>query len=256
MNRRCFVSFTLLLISSASCTRSVDRSDGKIPLLGARRVEAGTIKVDGKMSEAAWRRAGATGPFVHPGSGKEVSSSPVRARGWILWSEERLLAAMVIKDRAPESPFSRKDVDPHIWARASGVELMIQPGDPGDNTHYYEVQVDVAGALWDTRFDDYNRPISSGPAGKRYGHQQWRSGLERAIAIDAAAGHYTVELALPWKSLTSGRTGVPPAPGDIWRLNMYSFRDGQRAALAWSPILRRGNFHRAARFGRVRFDKP
>jgi hypothetical protein len=46
---------------------------------------------------------------------------------------------------------------------------------------------------------------------------------------------------------------VPPRPGDTWRINLYSFRDGQRAALAWSPTLRRGNFHKASRFGRVVF---
>jgi hypothetical protein len=36
-------------------------------------------------------------------------------------------------------------------------------------------------------------------------------------------------------------------------MNFYSFRDGQRDSLAWSPIQGQGNFHRAARFGRVTF---
>jgi hypothetical protein len=35
---------------------------------------------------------------------------------------------------------------------------------------------------------------------------------------------------------------------------LYSFRDGQSQALAWSPLRREGNFHRAKRFGRLRFD--
>ncbi len=48
-------------------------------------------------------------------------------------------------------------------------------------------------------------------------------------------------------------TAIPPKPGDTWRINLYSFRDGQRAALAWSPILGQGNFHRTSRFGKVIF---
>ena len=65
---------------------------------------------------------------------------------------------------------------------------------------------------------------------------------------------YTVELALPWSKITSNRTAVPPRPGDVWRLNLYSFRDGQRLALGWSPIRGQGNFHKSSRFGRVRFE--
>jgi len=38
-----------------------------------------------------------------------------------------------------------------------------------------------------------------------------------------------------------------------WRLNLYTFRDGQRVSLAWSPVLGQGNFHRSSRFGRLRF---
>jgi hypothetical protein len=60
-------------------------------------------------------------------------------------------------------------------------------------------------------------------------------------------------MAIPWRSFTSARTAVPPHAGDTWRMNFYSFRDGQGDALAWSPLLGRGNFHRAQRFGRVRF---
>jgi hypothetical protein len=36
-------------------------------------------------------------------------------------------------------------------------------------------------------------------------------------------------------------------------MNVYSFRDGQRDSLAWSPTLGQGNFHFAPRFGRVIF---
>ena len=127
----------------------------------------------------------------------------------------------------------------------------MQPGDPGDNRDYYELQVDVNGAVFDSHFEDYNAPITGTGSEKRFGHQEWSAQLERAIF--RGRGFYSVEVALPWSSLTGARTAIPPHAGDVWRLNLYSFRDGQRRALAWSPLRGRGNFHKSERFGRVRF---
>ena len=215
------------------------------------------MKLDGKLDEPAWARCGATGPLVSPGHGRPDEGSRVQGQAKVCWSENKLYVAVTVADAQPVSPFKREDVDPHLWERSSAVELMIQPGDPGDNRTYYEVQVDTHEAVWDTRFDDYNFPVSNGPDGQRlYGHQDWDARLERAVAVDSAKGQYVVEMALPWASLSSTRTAVPPNPGDTWRVNVYTFRDGQADALAWSPLLGRGNFHRAARFGRVVFAGP
>jgi hypothetical protein len=61
---------------------------------------------------------------------------------------------------------------------------------------------------------------------------------------------YTVEIRLPFKSLDKAKT-VPPALGDRWRMNLYAMQDN--GGVAWSPILGQGNFHKAARFGRILF---
>jgi len=97
------------------------------------------------------------------------------------------------------------------------------------------------------------QPLQGGAADRVFGHQDWSCTAERAAAVDLARS-YTIEMALPWAALSIGRTPIPPRAGDIWRLNLYSFRDGQRLALGWSPILGQGNFHRSSRFGRVRFE--
>jgi hypothetical protein len=234
-------------------TGGVDRSDGRLPEVSVPRRSGPALTLDGKLDEPAWKHAGATGALVRPGDGLGDPGSPVHSEAWLLWDDEALYLAVRVRDRNPTSPFGRDDVDPHVWSAASGIELMLQPGDRGDNRDYYEIQVDVNGAVWDTRFDDYNQPVVRGPTGVRYGHQDWRSGLRRAVHVDRGQA-YTVELALPWSSVVA-RSGlaVPPRPGDVWRANLYAFRDGQRAALAWSPILGQGNFHRASRFGRLRF---
>jgi hypothetical protein len=131
---------------------------------------------------------------------------------------------------------------------------MLQPGDLGDNRDYFEIQADIHGAVWDTRFDDYNRPVVQAPDGNRlYGHQDWDAHLKRQAVVDAAAGQYVVEMALPWSSLTSSRASIPPRNNDTWRANFYSFRDGQRDSLAWSPLMGRGNFHFVPKFGRLVF---
>jgi hypothetical protein len=245
----------LAVMLSAGCKRqsSVDRSDGKIPLLEAPRLQAGAVTIDGKLDDPAWRRAPSTGHFVHPGTGKAVPGSPVNAEARVAWDPGHLLLCFTVKDSAPTSPFSPKDEDPHVWERSSAVEVMLQPGDPKDNRAYFEIQVDVAGAVWDTRFDDYNRPITMVDGNRRFGHQSWKSGLEQAVVVDKRRGRYTMEIAVPWSALKNPRAKTPPASGDVWRFNLYSFRDGQRHALAWSPILGQGNFHRTSRFGRVRF---
>jgi hypothetical protein len=265
---RLIVLFALSVMTTAcGCSRGcsrraggADRSDGKIPVLTAAAAGKGAIRIDGVLDEPVWKKTGSTGPFVRPGDGRADARSPVNARARIAWGPTALYVGVVVRDRAPTSPFSRDAVDPHIWTRSSAIEVMIQPGDPGDNRNYFEIQVDVNGAVWDTRFDDYNRPLVRRQGRTRYGHQEWSSGVRRSIRVDRKAGTYTIELAMPWTAFTVGSStsstpAIPPKPGDIWRINLYSFRDGQKAAMAWSPILRQGNFHKATRFGRVTFAK-
>jgi len=216
---------------------------------------ASPIVIDGNLDEAAWQSAAAAGPFVAPGEGQVLKDHPVKGFARIAWDDTKLYLGVVVDDRSPFSPFTRDAVDPHIWEQSSAIELMIQPGDPGDNREYYEIQVDTAGAIFDTRWDDYNRPITNGPGGEKlFGHMDWSSKLERAVAIHEKAKLYSIEIAIPWSSFSSTRVSVPPKPGDVWRLNLYSFREGQRLALAWSPIKGQGNFHKSSRFGRVRFQ--
>jgi hypothetical protein len=248
----------LFALASSACVRrssspTADRSDGTIPSVHATHLDANAIHIDGRLDEPAWQRAGQTGAFVDPGQGHARRSSDVNATARIAWDDTNLYLGVIVDDRNPASPFNRTDVDPHLWERASAIEVMLQPGDLGDNRDYYELQVDVNGAVWDTHFDDYNRPITMAPDGQRFGHQAWESEVQRAVTIDRSAGHYTIEVAWPWRSIVNARVAVPPHAGDTWRVNLYSFRDGQRDSMAWSPLQGQGNFHRSSRFGRVTF---
>ncbi|MEI8256384.1 MAG: carbohydrate-binding family 9-like protein, partial [Deltaproteobacteria bacterium] len=201
MNVRRFpVLVALVAVGAGACVRrpatpTADRSDGAIPSVRAPHVATGAVRVDGRLDEPAWQRAGETGAFVGSGDGRPVRGTDVNATARVTWDDTNLYLGVVVDERSPASPFGRNDVDPHLWERASAVEVMLQPGDPGDNRDYYELQVDVNGAVWDTHFDDYNRPITASPDGQRFGHQEWVANVQRAITVDRGAGHYTLEIA-------------------------------------------------------------
>ncbi len=227
---------------------SGDSTVSGAPMKVSRFAQAPTL--DGKLDDAAWSSAATTSPFVEPGSGAEQRTGDVAAFAKLGWDDQKLYVGAVILDSAPVSPFNRDDVDPHDWEKSSALELMVQPGDPGNNTNYYEIQIDVHGAVFDTKWDDYNQPQSNGPSGHVFGHQDWSCKAERAIHV-VDGRFYSLEIAIPWSVFG---TGTAPKPGDVWRLNLYSFKDGQRQALAWSPIKGQGNFHKSSRFGRIQFE--
>jgi len=214
---------------------------------------SGAITIDGKLDEPAWAAATALAPLVQPGNGAEASGTAVDGFARAAWDENKIYFGFVVRDRAPVSPFAQDDKDPHIWEKSSAIEIMLQPGDPGDNRDYYEIQVDVHDALFDTHWDDYNVPQSGAGNDRIYGHMDWSSAAERAVYIQNDA-FFSMEIALPWSAFVKGRSAIPPKAGDVWRLNLYTFRDGQSQALAWSPVRGQGNFHKSARFGRIKFQ--
>jgi hypothetical protein len=209
--------------------------------------------MDGKLDDAIWMSATQLGPWVDPSTGADAPRHKVAGWAKVAWDDRNLYVGAVVRDQAPTTPFLREQVDPHIWSKASAIELMVQPGDPGDNRDYYEIQVDVGGAIFDTHWDDYNVPIRGVEPDRVFGHVEWSCRAERAVHVHKKR-FYSVEIAMPWSALLAGRTPIPPRTGDVWRLNLYSFRDGQAQALAWSPIRGQGNFHRSSRFGRIRFE--
>jgi len=209
--------------------------------------------VDGKLDDAAWQATTALGPFVGPGNGEAAPKHPVAGFARLARDDQYLYLGIVVSDQNPVTPFGRDDVDPHLWEKSSAIELMIQPGDPGDNKGYFEVQLDTAGAVFDTKWDDYNKPIAGAGDATRFGHMEWSCKAERASFVEQGK-FYAIEAAIPWSAFEGARVSVPPKPGDVWRVNLYSFRDGQRLALGWSPIRGQGNFHKSARFGRIKFE--
>ena len=226
-----------------------------IPELTAPRLATGAvITIDGRLDEPSWAAAGRTGAFVDPRSGRADPRLAVQGSARLMYDEQHLYVAFEVRDQDIRGGFPADAKDPHLWTRDT-VEIMIDPDGDGDGRDYYEIQISPQNLVFDSRFDSYNQP-RGGPDGP-FGHQDWSAEIDSAVTLrgtldeggDADEG-YTVEAAIPWASLARAKR-APPQPGDSWRINLYAMQNNGGAA--WSPILGQGNFHRASRFGRVRW---
>jgi hypothetical protein len=225
-----------------------------VPDLSVPRVADDAVTIDGVLDEAAWKQAASTGPFVDVGTGAASSRLSVQGSARVLWSVGYLIVAFEIEDRDVRGGFDPSAKDPHLWERDTA-EIMIDPDGDGDNLDYYEIQIGPQNLVFDSAFERYNLP-RGGPAGP-FGHESWSSEVESRVVVrgtiddDQRDEGYVVEARIPWRAFHKARR-APPNAGDEWRMNFYAMENN--GGTAWSPILGEGNFHKASRFGRVRFE--
>jgi hypothetical protein len=223
------------------------------------------VTVDGKADEAFWAGAASTGPFVDVGSGAEAPEAPARGTARFAFDDQKLYVFFNVSsaqvrggfDKAKNPGWFTATGQPKLWTRDT-VELMIDPDGDGDNRNYFEIQVNPENKIFKSRFDEYNAPKGgdNGP----FGHEDWDAKIESAVVVHGTLAKdddkdegYDVEIAIPWASFV-GSENAPPKPGTSWRLNAYAMKDN--GGTAWSPILGQGNFHKASRFGTLRFEAP
>lgn len=213
-----------------------------------------SITIDGQFNEPAWQGAAKAGPFVDVSSGRENPAIPSQGEVRLLWDKDFLYAAFEVRDKSVRGGWPENAVDPHLWEKDT-VEIMIDPDGDGDNKDYYEIQVNPQNLVFDTQYDDYNSPNGGGKG--PFGHEEWSAKLQSAVVIHGTIDDdsdedqgYSIELKIPWTSLSKAKN-APPLPGQSYRMNFYAMQNN--GGTAWSPILGQGNFHRASRFGRVRF---
>jgi cellulose/xylan binding protein with CBM9 domain len=234
-------------------TAAKPKPERSVPQLEVTRLPKGvTLKIEGSLDEAAWKDAADTSAFVDVRKGGADTSSSVQGSAKLLWDDKWLYVGATIKDDEVDGGFDKAEKDPHLWTKDC-LEIMIDPDGDGDNVDYYEVQINPQNLVFDSRFDEYNKPRQE-PNGP-FGHQEWSAKLESAVKIDGTIDKdddedkgYVVEARIPWSSFDKAKA-APPKPGDNWRLNLYAMHDN--SGVAWSPILAQGNFHKASRFGRI-----
>ena len=242
---------------------------GNVPEISVKRLAATEkIVVDGKADDAAWKTAASTGAFVNVANGNP-NDGPLSGQAKLAWDKDNLYVLFEVKDPQVQGGFTdAKDQpkkhtstgQPMLW-NGHTVEMMVDPDGDGDNVNYYELQINPQNKIFKSQFDGYNAPRGGdyGP----FGHEDWDPKLKSAVAIQGTLDKaddkdegYAVEIAIPWTAYAKGAATLPPKSGDAWRMNFYAMQDN--GGVAWSPILGQGNFHKATRFGRVRFvtDDP
>jgi hypothetical protein len=220
-----------------------------------QRSPASPIVIDGKLDDASWTRAATTGSLVNVSTSEPPGASELSGSVKLVYDEQALYIGFEVFDDDVRGGFDPALPDPYLWTK-DAVEVMIDPDGDGDNLDYYEIQFGPQNLVFDSAFDAYNMPREPGGP---YGHQEWSANLQSAVQVQGTLDDtredegYVVEMAIPWASFAKAKR-APPKPADTWRMNFYAMQNN--AGVAWSPILGQGNFHKASRFGRVRFVGP
>lgn len=172
------------------------------------------VQIDGKLDDAAWKKAPWTQYFVDI-EGDARPKPRFRTRAKMLWDDNYFYVAADLKE-------------PHVWGTITNhdavifqdpdFEVFIDPD--GDSHDYYEFEMNVLNTGWDLRLP---KPYKDGgPA-----LNEWEiPGLKTAVHVDGTINDpsdrdkgWTLEIAFPWKALGEfSRTAAPPNEGDQWRV--------------------------------------
>jgi hypothetical protein len=212
----------------------------------ARKVKNGTIKLDGKLDEAAWKDAPSTGPFVRT---MDAASADQETTAKVLWDDKNLYVAFEIADQDVWTTLDKHD--DKLWTQEA-VEMFIDAD--GDGKTYVELQTNPKGATFDSWLPTY-----------RKNENDWESNMKVGVTIDGTLDNRTdkdkgwiVEMAIPLeaaKGKNKEMKNVPPTVGTEWRVNFFRMDLPQghpQNGTGWSPPMV-GDFHALDRFGTLVF---
>jgi hypothetical protein len=221
------------------------------------------IQIDGRLDDAAWRKAPWTGWFVDI-EGARKPSPRLHTRVKMLWDEQFFYVAAELEE-------------PHVWATLTehdsvifhdnDFEVFLNPS--GDGRNYFEFEINALNTGWDLFLP---KPYREG--GKA--DNSWDiPGLRTAVSVNGTLNNprdtdhgWTVEMAFPWTAFASRAPVSRPAAGAEWRVNFsrvewrtnvvegqYVKAPGQKEDnWVWSP---QGliDMHVPDRWGYVRFAR-
>jgi len=201
------------------------------------------IKIDGKLDDSPWDKAGRIDDFVLNLNGAP-GADKTEAR--VLYDDHLIYFSFRCVDDNIWATFKRRDQ--HLWDEEV-VEVFLQ-ADPRQSS-YIELEVNPLGTMLDIYLLDIRKPLH---------YESWNSeGLKWAVqvagTVDGKNGdqEWTCELALPMEDIVTA-PHLPPRAGDRWRMNLYRVEQKpQPASLSWSPTFKE-DFHVPAMFGEIVFS--
>ena len=204
---------------------------------------SGPIEVDGKLDDAAWKKAALVGDFVNNSDG---SPSMYKTECRVLYDDNYLYFAFRSVDDNIWSTMRRRDE--HLWDEEV-VEVFLQ-ADPNQPS-YIELEVNPLGTMLDIYLLGIRKPLLY----ESWNSKRLRWAVQVDGTVDGKAGdrEWTCEVALPMEDIVTA-PHRPPQAGDRWRMNLYRMEQRpQPALLAWSPTLK-DDFHIPQRFGELVFS--
>ena len=224
--------------------------------------------IDGNINDAVWQQAAWTTDFEDiEGDLKPHPSLQTNIK--MLWGDSCLYVAARIKDPDVWSYLTHHD---DIVFRDNDFELFI---DPENTTHrYFEIEVNARNTIFDLFL---NKPYRNGGSPLVNWDVQH---LQSAVKVQGTMNNpadkdegWTVEMAIPFKSIMVGDNIQPPKDGSFWRINFSRVEwdtkvvDGKYVKLkdstgrnlpehnwVWSPqgVI---NMHFPERWGYLKFSK-
>lgn len=194
-----------------------------IPLCGASQTQTAceyaatkTSKapvIDGRIRKSEWRKAPWTEFFVDI-NGKDELRPAQRTRCRMLWDDEYLYIAAELEERDLWATLKERDA---IIFHDNDFEIFIDPNN--DAEQYFEIEVNAYGTVMDLFM---NKPYRKGGTYDI----NWNSAIKTAIRHAGTINnnkdrdrYWTIEMALPFKSLDRpGRISRPQA-GAVWRID-------------------------------------
>lgn len=207
----------------------------------------GSIKIDGKLDDAAWKKAQPLDRFSAHWLDQKPKTS---TRAKLLWDDEYLYFSAEMTDQDLYA-----DVVEHdgmAWLN-DVFELFFKPSD--ERPGYYEFQVNAA----NTKLDMYLPSRGAGGYQRFARSQDFK--MESAVTLRGTLNKWQdedqgwqVEGRIPWQDFQA--SGGAPKAGDTWRFALcrYDYSVAFEAAdLTSTAPLTRPDFHRYEDYGRLEF---
>jgi hypothetical protein len=211
----------LLCIVSWSAWAQVPAFFAPPPLEQRKPIQATRVgeapDIDGELNDEVWKQAVPTGDFVQrePNQGaKSTNASVVR----LLYDDRALYVSAELEQPGPWTKFNQRDMR-RDFATTECDSFSVILDTLGDGRNAFSFSVNPFGAQLDQQVIDDS-----------LFEPNWDTVWKAATKRDERG--WTVEIAIPWKSLRYG--GVKT----IWGVQFYRRERGRNEDTVWSPIPR------------------
>ncbi|MCX7917302.1 MAG: carbohydrate-binding family 9-like protein, partial [bacterium] len=195
------------------------------------------IMIDGEITSEEWGKKPTIKNFYRPGcfDKKPYSNTVV----WIKYDEESLYIAGKMEDKCLIGYVEKQDGP--VW-NDDVFEIFIKP--KFNSTHYYEINSNILGTLFDAFFHRkgvyYLKNIEGFSSGTKVATK-----IKGTLNNDDVDEGWEIEMAIPFSAFS--KTTSPPKKGDVWYFAInrydYSIYIPYGKELTSSAKLRRTDFH-------------